>query len=62
MMQSGLFGNGLWGFVVVVGPILLAAAIAWAILHNRRSRSQIARTEQATRDLYDGDPVDRTKS
>ena len=51
-MASGIFGSSIWGFVVVIGPILLAAAIGWAMLHNRQSRRQFRRTEQATRDLY----------
>ena len=47
-----LFGSGIWGIVVVVGPILLALAIAWAALNNRQSRKAERRTEDATRDLY----------
>lgn len=41
------------GLMVVVGPILLAVALAWAILHNRGTKREIERTEQATRELYD---------
>ena len=47
-----LFGSGIWGVVVIVGPILLAAAIIWAMLNNRQSRSAERRTEAATSDLY----------
>ena len=47
-----LFGSGIWGVLVVVGPLLLAIAIAWAALNNRQSRKGLRRTEDATRDLY----------
>jgi len=40
-----------WGIVTVVGPILLALAIAWAILRNRKA-GRIEETERATRDNY----------
>lgn len=45
--------SSMQGLMVVVGPILLAIAIIWAILHNRGSRRDIARTEAATRERYD---------
>ncbi|TGX53632.1 hypothetical protein E5A73_12480 [Sphingomonas gei] len=47
------FSSPLQGILVIVGPILLALAIAWAMLRNRSSREDIARTENATRELYD---------
>ena len=55
------FAGGIWGALVILGPILLAVAIAWAIRHNKTSKRTLERTEQATHDLYEGDPVDRTK-
>ena len=45
-------GSNFWGVLVIVGPILLVAAIAWAALNNRQSRRGERRTEEATRDLY----------
>lgn len=45
--------SSMQGLMVVVGPILLAIAIAWAIFANRRSRRDIAHTEAATRENYD---------
>lgn len=45
-------GGGSWGIITIVAPILLLAAIAWAALKNRSSRSERDRTERATRDLY----------
>lgn len=45
--------SSMQGLMVVVGPILLIAAIAWAMLRNRASRGDVARTEQATRERYD---------
>ena len=51
-------GSSLWGLLTVVGPILLAAVVLWAVLNNRRSRGEKRRTEEATRNLYK--EVDRT--
>ena len=47
-----LFGSGIWGILLILGPIVLAAAIAWAMLNNRQSRKGVQRTEEATHDLY----------
>ena len=41
--------EGFWGLVTIVGPIILVAAIAWAMLHNRQSKRQFQETEAATR-------------
>lgn len=46
-------GGGLWGVMTILGPIVLAAVILWAILHNRTSKQQERRTEEATRRMYD---------
>jgi hypothetical protein len=43
----------LQAIMVIVGPILLALAIAWAVLRNRGSRRDVERTEAATRELYE---------
>ena len=48
----------LQGIMVIVGPILLAAAIIWAMRHNRGSRGQVQRTEEATRRMYDAQDID----
>ena len=42
-----------WGLLTIIGPVVLAVAIIWAILHNRTSRSEDARTEAATHEMYD---------
>ena len=57
-------GNSVvWIVVVFLGAFALMAAIAYGVAANKRtSKADLRRTEQATRDLYDGDPVDRTKS
>ncbi|WP_394646330.1 hypothetical protein [uncultured Sphingomonas sp.] len=47
-----MIGDGLWSFVVIGGPIVLVLALLFAMLRNRRSARDEARTEQATRDLY----------
>ena len=45
--------NGtLYSLVVIGGPILLIAAIAWAMLNNRRTPREERRTEDATRAMY----------
>jgi hypothetical protein len=38
-----------WSLITIVGPILLALGLAWAMLNNRRSRAEEQRTEEATR-------------
>jgi hypothetical protein len=46
--------NGIWGAVVVIGPIALALVIAWAMFRNRgATKHEIERTEAATRAMYD---------
>jgi len=52
-MATSVFGNGLWAFVAIGGFLILGAAIAWAKLSNRTSAREDARTEQATRELYE---------
>ncbi len=47
------WAGGNWAILNIVGPLLLAAILLWALLRNRRSRrGDTDRTEQATRDLY----------
>ncbi|QDX26821.1 hypothetical protein FPZ54_12940 [Sphingomonas suaedae] len=46
-------GGGVWGLMVIIGPIVLAAVLLWAVLHNRTSKRQEQRTEDATRKMYD---------
>ena len=41
-----------WNIVVVLGPILLALAIAWAIMRNRKSKTSLDVTERGTRENY----------
>jgi hypothetical protein len=38
--------------MVIVGPLLLALVIAWAVLRNRQSRTARGVTEAGTRRLY----------
>jgi hypothetical protein len=49
-MDSGGFN---WTLLNIVGPIVLLAVIAWAILRNRRSRGVDERSEAATRQVYE---------
>jgi hypothetical protein len=48
-----------WGLQTIIGATILAAVLLWALIRNRRSRSNIDRTEQATRDLYKREEADR---
>jgi hypothetical protein len=48
----------LQGLMVIVGPLLLAAVILWAVLNNRGTRAEVQRTEDATREMYDAQDVD----
>ncbi|ODP35985.1 hypothetical protein [Sphingomonas turrisvirgatae] len=41
--------SSLQGVMVIIGPIVLAAVLLWAVLNNRTSRAQKERTEEATR-------------
>lgn len=45
--------SSLWGVMTIIGPIVLVIAIVWAMRHNRATRGEMRRTEQATHDLYD---------
>jgi hypothetical protein len=53
-------GTG-WILIDIVGPLLLAAILIWAIVSNRRrSRKERERSEEATRELYQ--KIDREES
>ena len=55
--------EGIWTLVVIVGPILLAIVLIWAKLHNRGSRAELARTEEATRRNYERqDAIDKANA
>ena len=41
----------------IIGAVVLAVAIGWAMLNNRQSKGEHRRTEEATRELYK-DPLD----
>jgi len=42
----------LWSITTIAGPILLAAALLYSLLRNRRSRSEKLKSEQAVRDQH----------
>ena len=44
--------GGFWSIITIVGPIVLLAALAWAMLRNRSTPAQDRRTEEGTRALY----------
>ena len=47
-----VFGGFNWTIILIVAPLLLLAAIAFAASRNRSSRVSDAETERATRKLY----------
>lgn len=48
-----MISGGIWGILVIVGPIVLLGAIIWATFNNRTSKQQLRETEAATRRLYE---------
>lgn len=49
-MDAGGFS---WSLLTILGPLLIAAVVLFAILKNHKSkRSEIDRTEAATRENY----------
>lgn len=54
-------GSGMgWSLMTIVGPIILAVVLIWAMMRNRTSKAELDRTERATRDLYrDQDAADK---
>jgi hypothetical protein len=46
-------GGGFWSVITIAGPILLALAIIFAMVRNRRSRAEKLHSEQAVRDQHD---------
>ncbi|WP_019369036.1 hypothetical protein ACNFJ7_12310 [Sphingomonas sp. HT-1] len=52
--------SSMQGVMVVIGPIILAAALIWAMLRNKTSRRDRAQTEEAARRNYEEhDAADR---
>ena len=47
-----MFGVSLWTLLVIVGPLLLIGAIVWAMMNNRTTPAEDARTAEATRRMY----------
>lgn len=52
-----IFTN-LWGLLLTVGVLIFAAVIFWAMMRNRQTPREEARTEQATEELYDKGATD----
>ena len=51
-------GGDIWGLITIIGPVLLVVAIVWAMLNNKRSARAEAKTEEATRRMYDAQDRD----
>jgi hypothetical protein len=48
-----------WEILYIVGAVVLALALVYGLTRNlKRNRAQDARTEAATRDIYDNPPAD----
>jgi hypothetical protein len=47
--------EALWGVMTILGPVLLLAALVWAVVRNRQQRTAESQelTEKATRELYE---------
>ena len=54
-------GGASWALQTVVGVLILAAVLLWAVMRNKASRSERDRTEQATRDLYEQEEAARRR-
>lgn len=53
--------NNIWFFAVALGPVLLGAALVYAMMRRRRlSQDEKSRQTGAVRDLYDK-PIQRTE-
>jgi hypothetical protein len=56
-----LMGGAGWFLQTVVGGLLLASVLLWAVLRNRKSPVDPERTERATHDLYDEEEAARRR-
>jgi predicted MFS family arabinose efflux permease len=48
-----------WTLLTIVGPALLAVAILWALLRNKRSRRTDDIAEEGTRRVYEQEEAER---
>jgi hypothetical protein len=48
-LQEDRLMEGLWGFVIIGGPIILGAVLLWAMMNNRMSRPQKEASDEAVR-------------
>lgn len=56
-----MFENSTWLLLVAGGPVLIAAAIAYALMTRRRlTPREKARQHEAVQDLYEVPPTERT--
>lgn len=45
--------SGLWGWVPLIGMVVIIVAVLWAMMRNRGTPREVAETEAATRANYD---------
>ena len=51
--MNPIWQGSMYGLVVIAGFIILGAAIAYAMIRNKRTPREEQRTEEATRRLYE---------
>lgn len=55
-------GGASWALQTVVGVLILAAVLLWAVIRNKASRAERDRTERSTRDLYEQEEAARRRN
>jgi hypothetical protein len=54
-------GGAGWGLQTIIGALVLAAVLLWAVIRNKSSKVDKDRTERKTRDLYDQEEAARRR-
>jgi hypothetical protein len=52
-------GGANWSIMTIVGPLLLAAVLLWALMRNRKDRADSHGPDEATRRAYDEEEAAR---
>lgn len=52
-------GGANWSIITILGPVLLASALLWAFLRNRKDRADTHGPDEATRRAYDEEEATR---
>ena len=54
-------GGAGWVLQTIIGALILAAVLLWAVMRNKKSKVDKDRTERATHDLYDQEEAARRR-